>query len=168
MSSTPDPRLDRYLDDLVDGPLAWFRDWPSPDVPPVAAGVYTVWIDGALLYVGMAGRGLTQERAAHTLTLGGKPTGLVTRLASHASGRRSGDQFCVYVCDRFVVPDLTAGDLTALRDGARFLDGRTRAFVRDRLAYRFTLTPDGASALAVEAAVRRGELVGGGPLINPL
>ena len=24
-----------------------------------------------------------------------------------AAGRRSGDQFCAYVCDRLVVPDLT-------------------------------------------------------------
>ena len=127
-----------------------------------------MWRDGALLYAGMAGRGLTQERAAHTLALGGKPTGLVTRLASHASGRRSGDQFCVYVCDRFVVPDLTADDLAELRHGARLLDGRTRAFVRDRLAYRFALTPDGSSAHAVEAAVRRGAWAAGPPLINPL
>ena len=32
---------------------------------------------------------------------------LWTRLGSHASGRRSGDQFNVYICDRFVVPALT-------------------------------------------------------------
>ena len=28
------------------------------------------------------------------------------RLASHASGRRSGDQFLIYVCDRLVLPRL--------------------------------------------------------------
>ena len=34
-----------------------------------------------------------------------------------AAGRRSGDQFCAYVCDRLVVPDLTTEKLDALRDG---------------------------------------------------
>jgi hypothetical protein len=36
----------------------------------------------------------------------GAPKGLWTRLNSHASGRRAGDQFNVYICDRFIVPVL--------------------------------------------------------------
>ena len=36
-----------------------------------------------------------------------KAKGLWTRLNSHAIGRSSGDQFCVYACDRFVVPHLS-------------------------------------------------------------
>lgn len=121
-------QLDHHLDELSTGPLASFRDWPNPAVPPVSAGVYTIWLDTALLYAGMAGRGLTQERIAHSLLLGAKPTGLVTRLASHASGRRSGDQFCIYVCDRFVVPDLSSADLEVLREGDRITPraGRSR------------------------------------------
>ncbi len=161
-------RLDTYLDDLVACPLAWFRDWPNRDVPSVAAGVYTIWMDGALVYAGMAGRGLTREREAHHLMLGGKPTGLFTRLASHAAGRRSGDQFCVYVCDRLVVPDLSLDDLQALREGERFLDRRTRDYIHRWLTYRFSVTADGADAFAVETAVRRGALAAGKPLLNPL
>ena len=41
------------------------------------------------------------------------------RLKSHASGRRSGDQFCIYICDRFVVPTLTGEELAALAAGDR-------------------------------------------------
>ena len=36
------------------------------------------------------------------------------RLASHASRRRSGDLFCVYLCDRFVDSELEGNDLLAL------------------------------------------------------
>ena len=159
--------LDRHLDELSTGPLASFRNWPNPDVPPVSAGAYTIWLDDGLLYAGMAGRGLTQERIAHSLMLGSKPTGLVKRLASHASGRRSGDQFCIYVCDRFIVPDLSKAELLALREGDRILDRRTRSFIRERLAYRFKLTRDGAEALALEHEVCRGALQAGPPWLNP-
>jgi hypothetical protein len=41
------------------------------------------------------------------------------RLASHASGRRSGDQFCVYVADRLVMPELTSDGLEAIAAGGR-------------------------------------------------
>jgi hypothetical protein len=93
--------------------------------------------------------------------------GLWTRLNAHASGRRSGDQFCVYVCDpswsRPSPPpkqQLAAGGLS--------LDDLTRSFIRDRLAYRFVVTADGAEAGRVEAEVRRGALSVGRPYLNPL
>jgi hypothetical protein len=86
------------------GPLHRFRDWPNDLVPKRAAGVYTVWESDRLLYVGMSGRAMTAEDLE--VSEGGRVVakGLWTRLNSHASGRRSGDQFCVYVGDRFVVP----------------------------------------------------------------
>ena len=48
--------------------------------------------------------------------------GLWTRLDSHASGRRSGDQFCVYVCDRFVVARLSDQQQAQIGDGLLSLD----------------------------------------------
>jgi len=94
--------------------------------------------------------------------------GLWTRLNSHASGRRSGDQFCVYVCDRLVVPDLTTEELEALRDGELSLDARTKGYVRDNLAYRFVVVPDSATAFAIERLVQSGALVEAGkPILNP-
>lgn len=33
-----------------------FADWPNPDVPAFAAGVYAIWKDKELIYCGMSGR----------------------------------------------------------------------------------------------------------------
>ena len=100
----------------------YFRDWPNASIPDVAAGVYAVWRDtGELVYVGMSGRGMETRATV------GKRFGLWTRIASHASGRLSGDQFAVYVANRYVVPELKAAELALFASGRR-----TRAmFVED-------------------------------------
>jgi len=54
-----------------------------------------------------------------------KAKDLWTRLNSHASGRRSGDQFCVYVCDRFVVPALSVAQQAQIAEGRLALDKLT-------------------------------------------
>jgi predicted GIY-YIG superfamily endonuclease len=119
-------------------------------VPREAVGVYTIWqVTGDFIYVGMSAN-------------------LWERLSAHASGRRSGDQFCVYVCDRFVVPTLTAVQQAAVGRGELSLDRLTRDYVRGQLMYRFVLCPDVPVARALERAVRAGELVAGRPYLNPL
>ena len=40
-----------------------FADWPNPDVPVVAAGVYAVWNDHELIYCGMSGREIDSKAA---------------------------------------------------------------------------------------------------------
>jgi hypothetical protein len=71
------------------------------------AGVYTIWDnDGRFIYDGMSGRGITAETVRRN-----SPLGIYTRLHSHASGRRSADQFCVYVADRLVLPTLSQEDM---------------------------------------------------------
>jgi hypothetical protein len=84
------------------------------------------------------------------------------------SGRRSGDQFNLYVCDRFIVPVLTAAERREVGQGRLLLDQLTRGFIRDHLSYRFAVYGDGAEALAVERAVRAGSLPAGRPYLNPL
>jgi hypothetical protein len=122
------------VQELETGPLHRFEDWPNELVPKRAAGVYTVWEGDRLLYVGMSGRAMTAEDLE--VSDGGRVVakGLWTRLNAHASGHRSGDQFCVYICDRFVVPELTPSQQRELAAGALSLDGLTRTFVRERLA----------------------------------
>ena len=84
------------------GAAYWFANWPNPAIPIFGAGIYTVWDnDGRFIYVGMSGRGITAETNRRN-----KLQGIYTRLRSHASGCRSGDQFCVYVADRLVLPNL--------------------------------------------------------------
>jgi hypothetical protein len=145
---------------LEDGTPHRFSDWPADHFDAGPSGVYTIWNGQQLLYVGMAW--------AHRDDVNPKAQGVFGRLASHASGRRSGDQFCIYVCDQFVVPELTADDMTALRRGERLLDGRTRAFIHGHLTYRVAITTSGAEARALEALVRRDGLPRAGrPTINP-
>jgi hypothetical protein len=96
---------DEAMKELARGALHRFSDWPNETVPKVAAGVYSIWMGRGetLVYVGMSGRSATEEKLAAART-GKKASGLHTRLASHWAGRRSGDQFVVYVADRLVLP----------------------------------------------------------------
>ena len=91
------------LAELRDGPLYRFADWPNPAVPNGRIGVYTVWHGDQLVSVGMAGRAIGSSPDT-SWPATARLTGLRSRPASHASGRRSGDQFCVYVFDAWSCP----------------------------------------------------------------
>jgi hypothetical protein len=156
------------VEELEAGPLFRFADWPNGQVPRRAAGVYTVWRAGDLLYAGMSGRGAQREDFVVGDSQQSRAKGLWTRLNSHASGRRSGDQFNLYICDRFIVPALTAVQQREIGQGRLLLDRLTRGFIRERLGYRFAVYGDGAEALAAERAVRAGGLAAGRPYLNPL
>jgi hypothetical protein len=93
--------------------------------------------------------------------------GLRDRLNAHASGRRSGDQFCVYVCDRLVLPSLTADDIASVGAGLISLDGLTRIHIQERLAYRFVVTATSQEAHDLESAIRAAGLGGVMPALNP-
>ena len=101
-----------------------FSEWPNRDIPLVAAGVYAIWHGDELIYCGMSGRKI--EKAVKNNK---KKYGLITRLNSHASGRLSGNQFCVYVANRLVIPTLTTDDLSKFSTGEYKLDYRARSGV---------------------------------------
>ena len=140
-----------------------FRDWPNSAVPTFGAGVYTIWHqDSRFIYVGMSGRGITSETLKRNT-----PQGLYTRLQSHASGRRSGDQFCVYVADRLVLPTLPQDDIAEIVSGLHQMDAFVRRYIHENLLYRFVMMPDGPAAYTVEAAIKSGQWEYGRPLLNP-
>jgi hypothetical protein len=149
------------FDALATGPKYPFSGkWPHPDLLPFGAGVYTIWhSDGRFIYTGMSGRGTPVPRET--------PWGLHTRLKSHANGRRSGDQFCVYVADRFVLPILSQEDITAIAEGRHHMDALVRQYIHKNLFYRFVILPDGKAALALETAIKSGKWEHGKPLLNP-
>ena len=153
-----------HLRALSSGELFKFSDWPNEAVPKREAGVYTVWRDDKLIYVGMSGQKIKSPKL-HSVSQSQQVAlpedvvppdepklvaGLFSRLNSHASGRRSGDQFCVYVCDRFVVPRLTSMEQQEIGQGTLSLDGLTREFIRGRLSYRFVATAGGEEAFELE------------------
>ena len=111
-----------------------FADWPNKEIPSVSAGVYAIWNGAELIYCGMSGREI--EKAIEQRK---KTYGLVTRINSHASGRLSGDQFCVYVANRLVIPQLTSEDLPKFGTGELKLDMLTKAFIHETLDYQFAL-----------------------------
>lgn len=150
---------------LTTGPLYRFADWPETAVPRVSAGVYTVWSGDQFVYVGMSGRGMTADDLRRRQQQG-KPAGLYTRLASHASGGRSGDQFCVYVADRFVLPLLATEQIAGIAGGILPFDELVRGFIHAHLSYRFVVTADGQAALALEKAVVAHGLAGVRPVLN--
>lgn len=141
---------------LRDGPAYRFSSFASlaTTLPRTGAGVYAIWDDaGGLVYVGIAGR---------------RPTGsgLASRLRSHASGRRSGDQFCVYVADHYVMPELTTADIEAIRTGELSMDARIRDCIHERFVFRFVAADSYAEAMAIETQIKQGAL-GEPPRLNP-
>ena len=147
--------------ELEAGPIHHFQDWPASHLEVGRTGVYTIWSSTAFLYVGMSYRDVSE-------TSNPNAKGLFGRLASHASGRRSGDQFCIYICDRFVIPRLSPDELAALERGERILDRLTRDYIRSNLRYRSVVTTTGAEARILETHVRLHGLPSfGRPIINP-
>ena len=102
-----------------------FKNWPNHNIPSVAAGAYVIWQGGELLYAGMSGREI--EKAIKN---GKKKYGLSTRLASHASGRLSGDPFCAFVSNRIIIPEIKQNQLNKFKNGLVTLDQVTKKFIR--------------------------------------
>ena len=139
-----------------------FKNWPNSKLPQVAAGIYVIWHDDQLIYAGMSGREI--EKAIKN---GKKKYGIIIRLASHANGRLSGDQFCVYVANRIVIPELKQNQLAMFRDGEVTLDQMTRKFIRSKLDYQYLLVDKSQDAYDLEMHCRRGAVFGVKPLLNP-
>jgi hypothetical protein len=159
---TVPPEFHEAIQSLTTGAIHWFADWPTGDVPRSGAVVYTVWDrDGHFVYVGMSGRGIREGAGSPTAGALG-PWG---RLNSHANGRRSGDQFCVYVHDRLVLPRLH-NRLADIAEGRLLLDNATRDYIRENLGFRWIIRQDGAAALSLERHLQRGAAPCGRPLLN--
>jgi hypothetical protein len=151
------------LQQLQSAPLLSFDPFPASRVvlPQVAAGVYAIYRGPTLYYVGMAGKMLKAGYDAD----GKSPKGLRQRLNAHRLGLRSGNQFCIYICDREIVPRLSATEQAAVGEGAVLLDKRVREFVAAELTFRVAVVSDGRAALDLERAAIEGGL-GQRPVIN--
>jgi len=137
-----------------------FADWPNQKVPNVSAGVYAVWHIDQLIYCGMSGREL--EKAIESKK---KRYGLVTRLESHARGRLSGNQFCVYVANRIVIPILKPDQLIHFESGKITLDLLTREHIQKHYEYQYAVVESSRAAFDLEMECRNGSLFGQKPLL---
>jgi hypothetical protein len=155
------------VDQLANSELLAFSNWPNDKIPDVCSGVYAIYDSGeSLLYVGMAGAGLTPKNAEKKKTLG-KRSGLVDRLNSHAGGQRSGDRFNIYIADLFVMPSLSPEQISSIADQHQSFDNLIREYIRLNLYYRFLETPYGA-VRSLETELRTNGIHGQLPSINKI
>jgi hypothetical protein len=153
---------------LRTGRLTPFSRTKEADLPRVSVGLYSIWRGAEFVYVGMAGR-FSRDGLA-------KPTalkGLADRLQSHASGRRSGDQFCVYVSDRLVIQGLSREQLHAIAEARLSLDAVVKSYIHENLAFRVHVMrgdseADLRTATALERHFRAGATPLGFPLLNAM
>jgi hypothetical protein len=153
--------------ELAKPTLNRFADWPAPDLPRVSAGVYAVYDpQGTFLYAGMAGATLTETRIAAKVKAG-KQSGLFDRLASHATGYRSGDRFNIYIGDLFVLPTLTPKKIADIASRKSSMDSIIKKFIRNNLSFRYIVLPN-SKVREFERYIQREGIDGQKPLINPL
>jgi hypothetical protein len=105
--------------------------------------------------------------AGRSATTSSKSKGPFGRLESHASGRRSGDQFNIYICDRFALPRVH-NRIAEIAAGTLFLDQLTREFIRTELGFRFVEVAGPEEAFKLERRLQRGEWPAGRPVLNPV
>ena len=115
------------LNDLFDTQTSRisFGEDPRTHIPKTGSIIYSVWdYDEKFIYIGISGLQKSLEKR--------EP---LSRMIAHASGKRSGDQFCIYIHDFFVIPELIQnGIYTPLRGE---LDQLTKSYIHDNLYYRF-------------------------------
>ena len=116
-----------------------FSEDPRKHIPEFGSMIYTVWDNNEkFIYVGISGIG----QSPNTPLLKRNPR---SRIKQHQSGRRSGDQFCVYVHDHFVIPELLKSN--SYQPSRGYLDRLTKEYIQKKLRYRFLCfqTEDGVS-----------------------
>jgi hypothetical protein len=107
-------------------PLRPFSLSNIKDIPAYGSIIYTVFLDKReFIYVGIGG-------------LSGKKDPR-SRIRQHTSGIRSGDQFCIYIQDFYVIPLLLTQPYVSKKG---YLDQLTKEFIQKRLSYRFMVFQD--------------------------
>ena len=97
------------------------------DIPAHGSIIYTVFLDKSeFIYVGiggLSGKSVTDRNPR-------------SRIRQHTQGTRSGDQFCIYIQDFYVLPTLIGQAYTPVKG---YLDKLTKEFIQTRLTYRYSV-----------------------------
>ncbi len=95
------------------------------EIPSWGSIIYTVFLDKTeYIYVGIGGLSGSTVNDRNPRS----------RIIQHSQGRRSGDQFCIYIQDFYVIPQLVGHDYTPKKG---YLDQLTKEFIQSRLTYRY-------------------------------
>ncbi len=130
------------LFDLKEPPVS-FRDDHTEYIPEYGSIIYTVWdSDEKFIYVGVGGVGKRKDPRS--------------RINQHRNGGRSGDQFCVYIQDYFIIPDLLKKNHPKIQKGS--LDKMTKDYIQKHLSYRFVTIKNikRTELINVEEKIKRG------------
>lgn len=140
-----------------DQSLRQFSTGNVTDIPSWGSIIYTVFLDQSeYIYVGIGGL------AGKTV----KDRNPRSRILQHSQGRRSGDQFCIYIQDFYVIPELIGSKYTPKKG---YLDQLTKDFVQSRLSYRYLVVQTEDSDQVVrrlERELQRDQHGYGVPLLN--
>lgn len=102
-----------------------FSSESADKIPEFGSILYAVFLDKTeFIYIGIGGV------AGKTVT-DRKPR---SRIKQHIQGNRSGDQFCIYIQDFYVIPQLIGKKYTPQKG---HLDKLVKSFIQSRLSFRF-------------------------------
>ena len=102
-----------------------FAEDPRKYISNNGSIIYSVWDkEDKFIYIGISGLQKSLEKRSP-----------LSRMVSHCSGMRSGDQFCVYIHDFFVIPNLLKEKDYKPERGS--LDKLTKQYIHENLSYRF-------------------------------
>jgi hypothetical protein len=136
-----------------------FHEPKIEEIPKFGSILYTIWNKShEFIYVGIGGiRGAkVEERNPRS------------RIIQHSQGLRSGDQFCIYVQDHFVLPNLLNMPYKA-ENG--LLDRLVREYIRENLSYAYVIDQSVEGNRRVrdfERQIQQGAWRGLKPLLNPI
>ena len=141
-------QFNKFAEELFAAPLHQYSDWPNSEVPN-GPGVYAVWLEDELVWVGSAGGSLR------------------SRFDRHVKGQRRGSEFLKAVYARLMFRHLglekamqTAGETQLL------VDAITARFVKEKLTYRYLATTDENTADQIANVICSGGSSSEKPFLN--
>ena len=111
----------------LENPLLPFSLESIRQIPEFGSILYAVFLDKTeFIYIGIGGLSGASAKSRDPRS----------RIRQHTQGRRSGDQFCIYIQDFYVIPDLIRSDYTPRKGHLYEL---VRDFIQSRLSFRFVV-----------------------------
>ena len=141
-------QLSKFAEALFAAPLYQYSDWPNSKVPN-GPGVYAVWFDEELVWVGSAGGSLR------------------SRLERHVKGQRRGSEFLKAVFARLMFRHLGLEKAMKMAGETQLLvDVITAKFVKEQLSYQYLPTPNEKTAEFIATAICQGKTRFPQPFLN--